>query len=422
MEPSDSGTTGDGQDRPMAGAVRAGNGLPHVAGRLACGQPLRVVYFGGSITDAPGWRVGFDAWLRANYRQSDIAMVNASIGGTGSDLGVFRVAGDVLAHAPDLVFVEFAVNDSNKDLARAALCIEGIVRQIRRALPACDICFVYTLCNAPSVIEPFRRGELPPAAAGHDRVAEHYGLPSVVLGAEVLRLEGAGRLVLVSKGDDRADLECQGKVVFCEDGVHPLAAGHDLYVQALAEAFPHLLAGTAPPAALAASLDDANWEQAMLVPLSELERDTGVEPLAEDSWPRIAWGREHLPELWRVGSEGAGVVFAFTGTAFGIYDVLGPDCGQVWVRVDDQPRRLVPRIDRFCTYYRPNYEILADGLPAGRHRVRIELGPPVADKSAIVPEAATDSERFAANRWYPVALLIVGQLEPGHGENPACGT
>jgi lysophospholipase L1-like esterase len=204
-------------------AIRSG--LPDAAARLVAGGPLRVVYFGASITDAPGWRVGFDAWLRVDYPQSDITMVNASIGGTGSDLGVFRVASDVLADEPDLVFVEFSTNDSNKDLAGAGRCVEGIVRQIRRARPLCDICFVYTLCSAPSVIEPFRRDELPPAAAVHDRVAKHYGLPSVVLGAEALKLEAAGKLTLVAKGEERAEFERNGITVFCEDGAHPLPAG-----------------------------------------------------------------------------------------------------------------------------------------------------------------------------------------------------
>ncbi len=396
---------------PTAGAVRVRNGLPQVAARLAARQPLRVVYFGGSITDAPGWRVGFDAWLRANYPHSEIAMINASIGGTGSDLGVFRVGCDVLAHQPDLVFVEFSVNDSNKDLARAGRCVEGIVRQVRQARPACDICFVYTLCNAPSVIEPFRRGELPPAAAMHDRVAEHYALPSVALGAAVLRLEEQGKLVLVASGDERDRLEREGRVVFCEDGCHPLAAGHDLYVQALAAVFPQLLAESATPAVVPPPLDAANWDRATLVPLSELDRDAGVERLADAAWPRLAWGREHLPELWRIERQDAGIEFEFTGTAFGIYDVLGPDCGQVRVTVDDQPATLVPRFDAACSYHRPNYAILADGLPMDRHRVRLELGPPLVDKQAIVPEAATYPERFAGHRWYPVALLIVGEYE-----------
>ena len=34
------------------------------------------------------------------------------MGGTGSDLGVFRLQHDVLRQRPDLVFIEFAVNDA----------------------------------------------------------------------------------------------------------------------------------------------------------------------------------------------------------------------------------------------------------------------------------------------------------------------
>ncbi len=386
-------------------------GMPHIATGLAAGKPVRVVYFGGSITDAPGWRLGFDAWLRVNHPQSEITMVNASIGGTGSDLGVFRVQRDVLVHEPDMVFVEFSVNDASTDLERTGRSVEGIVRQIRRARPACDICFVYTLSNAPSVIEPFRRGQLPPAADVHDRVADHYGLPSVVLGAEVLRRERKGTLVLVAKGDERAALEEKGITVFCEDGVHPLPGGHDLYVRTLAGVFPQLLSENALSGDLPMPLNPDNWDAARLVPLSRLERDPGVDKLAGDTWPQIAWGREHLPELWQVQKEGAGIELEFTGTAFGIYDVLGPDSGQVRVTIDDQPSTLARRFDRASSYHRPNYAILADGLPNQEHRVRIELGPPLPDKGDIVPEAKNEPERFDGNCWRPAAVMIVG--EPG---------
>ena len=384
--------------------------LPHVAARLAAGGPLRVIYFGGSITDAPGWRVGFDAWLHARYPAAAIAMVNASIGGTGSDLGVFRVARDVLAHEPDVVFIEFSVNDSNKDLTRAGRCIEGIVRQIRRERPACDLCLVYTLCAAPDVIEPFRRGELPPAAAVHDRVAAHYGIPAVFLGEVVMRLEHEGRLVLTARGDERARLEREETIVFTEDGAHPLVAGHALYTEALAGVFPRLLAESANlPPMLRAALDPENWEDAELLPLSRLKRDAAVTPLAPDAWPRVAWGREHLPELWCLDREGAGLEFTFTGTACGVYDIIGPDSGQVRVLVDGQPLPLAPRFDRSCSYFRPNYAILVDHLPRRQHHVRIELGPPIPDKRAIVAEARTEPQRFAGNCWRPAAVLIVGQ-------------
>ena len=39
-------------------------------------------------------------------------------------------------------------------------------------------------------------------------------------------------------------------------------------------------------------------------------------------------------------------------TRCAIYDIIGPDCGQVVVTLDDQPPRTVPRFDAYCTYHR----------------------------------------------------------------------
>ncbi len=45
------------------------------------------------------------------YPAAHFRFRDAAIGGTGSQLGVFRLDRDVLAHNPDLVFVDFTAND-----------------------------------------------------------------------------------------------------------------------------------------------------------------------------------------------------------------------------------------------------------------------------------------------------------------------
>ena len=73
---------------------------------------LTIAFIGGSITEAQnGYRDQTIAWLQQKYPQKVIKQINAGIGGTGSSLGVYRINEQVLAHKPDLVFVEFAVND-----------------------------------------------------------------------------------------------------------------------------------------------------------------------------------------------------------------------------------------------------------------------------------------------------------------------
>ena len=122
------------------------DGLPNFFAKLDRGEPVTIAYFGTSLTAAPGWRVMTFDWLKQRYPRSKLTMVSASLGGTGSIAGAFRADRDLLPSRPDLVFVEFAGNDNADarsqpmDVLRA---MEGIVRKIRRASPATEICLIY---------------------------------------------------------------------------------------------------------------------------------------------------------------------------------------------------------------------------------------------------------------------------------------
>src|SRR3954464_7636737 len=89
--------------------TQARKGMPNFFQKVEDGRRARIAFFGGSITAQEGWRPKTLAALRQQYPNANIREINAAIGGTGSDLGVFRFRQDVLDHDPDLVFVEFAV-------------------------------------------------------------------------------------------------------------------------------------------------------------------------------------------------------------------------------------------------------------------------------------------------------------------------
>lgn len=125
------------------------NGLPNFLAKAnTAGAEIKIGYFGGSITAQNGWRPKTLAHFQQAYPQANFSEINAAIGGTGSDLGVFRLKQDVLDQTPDLMFVEFAVNDGGASPEQIFRCMEGIVRQTWRTLPECDICFLYTLTEA----------------------------------------------------------------------------------------------------------------------------------------------------------------------------------------------------------------------------------------------------------------------------------
>ena len=97
----------------VAVECRPRQGVGRVMEKIRAGEPVKIAYFGGSITEMDGWRRFSREWLQARYPACTFSEIQAAIGGTGSRMGVFRFAQDVLDKKPDLIFVEFATNDAS---------------------------------------------------------------------------------------------------------------------------------------------------------------------------------------------------------------------------------------------------------------------------------------------------------------------
>ena len=91
------------QDDPLVPAqeCHARRGLPHFFAKARMpGAAVKIAYLGGSITAQPGWRPKTLAYFQKTYPMATFSEINAAIGGTGSDLGVFRLKRDVLDKNP----------------------------------------------------------------------------------------------------------------------------------------------------------------------------------------------------------------------------------------------------------------------------------------------------------------------------------
>ena len=117
------------------------------------GEPLSVVFFGGSLTwgayasdpQRTSYRALMGKYLRRKYPKTSFTFHDAAIGGIGSKLGLFRLNRDVLAHCPDLVFLDFAANDGleGKD-PRSLASYEGLLRElIGRGIPVMQAFFCF---------------------------------------------------------------------------------------------------------------------------------------------------------------------------------------------------------------------------------------------------------------------------------------
>lgn len=109
------------------------------------GQKVTIAFIGGSITRgtmSTGTRDSsmnkklnyvdyFADWWYKQFPRADLRFINAGISATDSYLGVHRVQKDVLSKKPDLVVVEFAVND--KKTAYHKQSYENLIRKILNA-------------------------------------------------------------------------------------------------------------------------------------------------------------------------------------------------------------------------------------------------------------------------------------------------
>jgi len=393
---------------------RERNGLPNVLSKLKAGAEVRIAYFGGSITAQDGWRPKTLNWFRQRFPKARVSEINAAIGGTGSDLGVFRLHHDVLEHQPDLLFIEFAVNDGGTPPQQIYRCMEGIVRQTWRHDAATDICFVYTL--AADMLETLQREQFPVSASAMEKVADYYAIPSIHMGVEVARLEKAGKLIFKGeKPKTETEKAALGdKILFSPDGVHPYTdTGHQLYLEAVVRSLARIEKGGATgPHPLPTPFVADNWEVAKMIPLSQARLSPGWRRLNAPTNSLARSFGNRLPELWEAKAPGEFVSFKFRGTTARIYDLVGPDCGQLTIAVDDRPPIVIPRFDAYCTYHRLATLSVAEGLPEGVHSVKITIHSEQPDKATILSqrhEKMDNPRRFDGTAWYAGAILLLGE-------------
>ncbi len=92
------------------------NTLQKTKHKLASGEPLRIIALGDSLTQ--GWMVrkGYldflAEMLEKKYPGCDVNIINRGIPGDTAEGGLFRLREDVLDGEPDLVFIQFALNDA----------------------------------------------------------------------------------------------------------------------------------------------------------------------------------------------------------------------------------------------------------------------------------------------------------------------
>ena len=164
--------------------------------KALAGEKVTVAYLGGSITE--GYSAGAKkCYAMLSYERfksafgkgdgSNVEYVNAGISGTPSVLGNIRLQRDILSHDPDIVFIEFAVNDAQDAQHKAAY--ESIVRDLLEK----DVAVVLLFSRMDNGYS---------AQAQMKDIGNHYSLPMISYADGVTYLLDNGKLQWKDFSDD----------------------------------------------------------------------------------------------------------------------------------------------------------------------------------------------------------------------------
>ena len=383
-------------------------GLPNFFAKVKARKKVTVAYLGGSITEANnGWRDLTFNWLATTYPGAGFTQVNATAGGTGSDLGVFRMNHDVLPHKPDLLFVEFAVNDFGSTTESIYRTMEGIVRKTWRRYPQADICFVYTI--AENNIKDLQAGKYQFTALAMEQIAEHYRIPSIHMGVEVIKLLDAGKLIFTGVPEEHPH-----QIVFTTDHTHPLSgSGHPIYAGVVEHYLQEMAqSDSIAPHDLGAPFVADNWEDAQMIPLSRIKNRRGFKKLAGKDTVQQQF-KKFMPAIYKAMAPGATFTVRFTGKVLGVYDLIGPPGGIVTVTVDGGAPQDIFRFDQWGNYYRKSAFFLKD-LDNGPHQATFTVTGKSFDKAALLRKrkiTMTDPAMYRENSWLLSSILVLGKLK-----------
>ncbi len=324
--------------------------------KLEAGEDVTVAYLGGSITQGSTAGGGLcyadltTKWLQEKYPDVKINHVNAGIGATGSYIGIHRADRDVLQHDPDLVFVDFSVNDTSDRISTNKSTYEGLIRKLwsHESSPAV-ICLAMTQENGTSV------------QTEHNEIAVKYDIPMISYRNAILDVIDKGYIVW----DDISD-----------DNIHPNVQGHAVLTQMITNYLQTVIDNidsidTAEPELAATGDSGIKYQNAELVCVGD-ERCSSIGLFNENTSNFGNFGDSWMAKI-RGGTEiSGGLEFKVEAQNIGIlYGKMVSYGGMLDVYVDDELRMTIN-----CDF--PNgwgnyveFQEVAAFMERGEHTVKI---------------------------------------------------
>ncbi len=260
------------------------------------GEDVTVAYLGGSITEGVGMAETCYAKRSFNYfaqtfgTGNNVSYINAGMSGTSSVVGLMRAERDILSSQPDVIFIEFSVNDHPEEIYKKGF--ESLVKQ----------CLMQE--NAPAVILIINR-----AKGGYSMqeqmyaVGKNYDVPVISMDDALTAAIADGTLTADS---------------YFSDEYHPHAEGAALIADAIAYYYRQALRTENADASYTVpttTVYGAEYSTASIAPLSALSGLNTGSWKADNSNSRFAYGytfeknSANTPMTFKTEGKGIFIVF-----------------------------------------------------------------------------------------------------------------
>ncbi|MBE6704735.1 MAG: hypothetical protein E7583_05685 [Ruminococcaceae bacterium] len=338
--------------------------------KLTVDKKLTVGYIGGSIIQGAGNEVAgnekyidrMHMWFEEQFPDAEIHSINAGISNTGSNFANFRLEEDLMlrdeGYVPDLVFLEFCVNDFNTfGQDHIEMLYESLIRNVYEINPNADIVCLLTALSGYDI----------PKAA-HIKVAEHYDIPVLDVGTPM-------SAHYTTAGD------CK---IFTNDQLHPNGMGYELYAKLTKNLLEKYIIYGTPVAPKYEEKELPEQLQAQLLTNAEAIPMTDASITTTGTWTtgNIATGSRIFQSNKNAGylsssTAGDTLTFTFEGDAFGFMVRKSAAMGTFEYKVDDGDWREcnfgTSQLYNHCQIFIPGCVSADEVLTPGSHTVTVRV-------------------------------------------------
>lgn len=311
-------------------------------------SPLKIACLGGSVTQGYAdnevrWQTAFPAQLERALRARGIDTEMTVVAEPGIDSMICSMLAetDIIPHEPDLVFLEFAINDTT--LRHNVHSFESLLRRMLLLPSHPAVCILMMRSAKGYSCESFM---LP--------MAEHYGLPCISMRKGLEKPLESGAM----QWTDFADGES-----------HPHEEGHRLLTDCILHLLDTALAEpeTAPKPLPEPWLDVPFLTLHRIVPGTYPEIETGAPVVDTEEW--------FFRQAWELsGKKGCGMTIRMEcRSVIVIFEVNNqPEYGSCRVTVDGVPMREPLRSNSIYGWGNPYHMILLQAEETGMHTITLE--------------------------------------------------